>query len=351
MRKREIRSIPAGFDTEKGPEGEDVVVPRSAQLAENLDFTKNNLKPYKSDINCEGAVGCPQKASHFVQLPGVSREGTEAYCPTHTKMASEAAKRKGRTALDIRISPITAGSVHSFKHLRAIQSEENRLHVVAGLLKSGLRGEDAQVAGFRHPGGRPVNRPEGDWPVEPSAPRMSEEEAADYNKTLAKQPKSDFADIKRPRPRKEVAKGSYEKPGPLPALGEGEGDIDYVLRLYRSGNKNWMSEANRLGIQDSQLKPHVQIIPRGFSKTSNRSKTVTIKDLNWTPKEEPLRRAITKVGEEQAEANAVESEQNTQAGKQRALEARRRKKATLPPPSGRKVLEPRRRPTDKPELQ
>lgn len=80
-------------------------------------------------------------ATHFLRLPGVSREGVEAVCDKHLRMAQEKATATGDR---INVSRITPNKAEGFKVLRRIQEQEKLAAVQVGLLSKGMTGENAQ---------------------------------------------------------------------------------------------------------------------------------------------------------------------------------------------------------------
>lgn len=80
-------------------------------------------------------------ATHFIRLPGVSREGVEAVCDKHLRMAQEKAVKVGD---QISVKPITPRSAEGFKVLRRIQEQEKLAGVQIALIQQGITGESAQ---------------------------------------------------------------------------------------------------------------------------------------------------------------------------------------------------------------
>lgn len=80
-------------------------------------------------------------ATHFIRLPGVSREGVEAVCGKHLRMAQEKAVQAGDR---ISVKPITQRGAEGFKVLRRIQEQEKLAAVQIGLAGKGMTGENLQ---------------------------------------------------------------------------------------------------------------------------------------------------------------------------------------------------------------
>ena len=265
----------------------------------NLEHLKNPMLPRNSRINCEfsepGSHGHSGSATHFVQLAGVGREGSQAVCEKHARMLSTRAREKNDT--EIKFSPISIRDVHPFKVLRAMQKATMNLAVESGLLFRGVPAIDATVGRekLRLGPGAPEHRPEGSRPpggfdsaatdvYSPGLQNMTLDKPTFDNKgkesgkmTLPKKQQKPMG-IGKPKVPiiNEEGYPVEDVEGPRIPIGEGAGHSDHVMRLFKAGNPSWESEAERLGVDKSSItSPHVQEKPRrGFAPKGKSNKAI-----------------------------------------------------------------------------
>lgn len=264
----------------------------------NLEHLKNPMLPRNSRINCEfsepGSHGHSGSATHFVQLAGVGREGSQAVCEKHARMLSTRAREKNDT--EIKFSPISIRDVHPFKVLRAMQKATMNLAAESGLLFRGVPALDATVGRekLRLGPGAPEHRPKGSVPPagyeptkiidvkNPDLQNMTLEEPTPYKKndtpgrmTLPKKQQKPMGIGKPKAPIiNEEGYPVEDVEGPRIPIGEGAGHSDHVMRLFKAGDPSWESEAERLGVDKSSItSPHIQEKPRrGFAKKGESNK-------------------------------------------------------------------------------
>lgn len=234
-------------------------------------------------------------ATHFIRLPGVSREGVEAVCDKHLRMAQEKAVKVGDT---ISVKPITSRSAEGFKVLRKIQEQEKLGAVQIGLIEKGMTGESAQYGPASYkttPQSKAFPSLEGS--TTPTDPNW------DPN---APTPRGKKVDYVFPKRTTKVAKGTKEaEPYVSPELSDEElGRLDAGTRAMIQGRRS-------RGVPVQGFK--------GYS-----SKNIGMVPLRKEAAPEAVTSAFRRIAEEKAPAVQGEIGMLEQAKKQRIVEQARR---------------------------
>lgn len=234
-------------------------------------------------------------ATHFIRLPGVSREGVEAVCGKHLAMAQEKATNMGDM---INVKPITPRSAEGFKVLRRIQEQEKLGAVQIGLIQKGMTGESAQYGPASYkttPEPKPF--PSLEKSTTPTDPNW------DPN---APTPRGKKVDYVFPKKTLKVQTGNKEPEAYVnPELSDEE------LGRLDAGTRAMVKDRRSRGVPAWGLKQYS-------------SKNIGVVPMKVTPKPEAISGAFEKLASEQEPAIKGESSMLEQAKKQRVSEQARR---------------------------
>ena len=321
---RSRRVIPGRVEIKNNLEGVGIITQHAPQIAGTLHHINNPLLNRTSTMPCQhngghnvggAGAGCEMPATDIVRNTSRPRSSAIAVCKTHLGKVTQEAINNGE---DLEISKAHLKNIQDLKKVQSQEAEKSSLKVAGGLLLDGsVPYDDALLFNMgKKPGGQKVHKFGGE-PEQPTAtPMMNDEEAAAYHaeriKAKAGKEPTEYQLSSKPI---EVKMGNKTPRQAEPPLGEGTGDIDHVLRLYRANDSSWSSEATRLGIHESQLQPQNVSGPKVGLRDSDK--------LLFTGAPERMTKALTNVGEDQQEDVIDAYSQNDQADKQRRIQARR----------------------------
>lgn len=235
-------------------------------------------------------------ATHFIRLPGVSREGVEAVCQKHLNMAQEKAVKVGD---QISVKPITPRNAEGFKVLRRIQEQEKLAGVQIGLLGKGMTGESAQYGPAKY---RTTAEP---TPFPPASASTPIDPNWDPN---APTPRGKKVNYDFPKKTTKVAMGKYAPEAYVkPELSDEE------LSKLDAGTRAMVQGRRARGVPAWGLK--------GYS-----SKNIAVMPMKSETKGEAVSSAFERVAYEQEPAVRGEVSMQKQAIKQRKSELVRRDK-------------------------
>jgi hypothetical protein len=329
--KRSRRIIP-GYTEISDQDGTTTISEHGPQVAGNIHHLTNPLLNRTAGMKCQanGPSGCEYPVTHFIRNKSRARESVLGMCTMHKGKAVHDALNSGE---DLEIERATPRRIQDVKKMQSIEAEKTNLKVAGALYLKGVPKEDALAFNQKKTPGRPAHRRGGATNVAPSgsgAPLMNEVESAEYRDARLEQNKGKKSPMEGidtflesrggPYSETEVKVGkkvpANEVDEDLP-LGEGTGDIDHVLRLYRSGDPSWYSESKRLNIHPDLLQNKIPSPP---------SRTVNAQDVDkllYSERPERLTTAIKNVAEDQAEQVIEAHTQNKYAEKMRAIQSRR----------------------------
>jgi len=328
--ERARRIIPPRIEIKSDEEGIPTIIQHGEQVAGTIHHLTNPLLNRKEGMMCQakGPSACDYPVTHFIRNTSRARESVMGMCTMHKAEAEHDAIRSGQ---DLEVLRATPKRIQDVKKMQSIEAEKTNLKVAGALYLQGVQKEDALAFNAKKkPGGQRHKR--GVAPIAPSgegAPLMTETEAAAYRDKRIEENKGKESPIENidlftesrggPGSETEVKMGN-KKPAKVDEdlpLGKGTGDIDHVLRLYRSGDPSWYSESQRLNIHPDLLQGKVPSAPK---------RTVNSQDVDkllFSSSPERIDKAIANVAEDQAEDVIAAHTQNKHAERMRALQARR----------------------------
>lgn len=302
------RFIPSQNRISEDEEGRTIISQTPPAVARNVE----HLKTLKSPMIHQGAgrkmktgeVKCDYSdspdvhsgpATHFVRLPGVSREGVEAACDKHLRMAQERAAQQGDTIHVQRIHPRQA---EGFKVLRRVQEQEKLAGVQIALISQGVTGESAQFGPAQYkttPQPKPFPSLEGS--TTPTDPNWDPNAPTPRGKKVI----YDF-----PKRTTKVKIGTTEPEAYVsPELSDEE------MSRLDPATRSMMRERRSRGVPAWGLKQYS-------------SKNVAVMPMAFVPKGERLTSAFGKLAEEAAPKLEAEVSMSEQAAKQRKIESAKR---------------------------
>lgn len=302
------RYIPSQNRISTDEEGRTIISQTAPAVARSVE----HLKTMKSPMISQGAgrkmktgeVKCDYSdspdvhsgpATHFIRLPGVPREGVEATCDKHLRMAQERAAQRGDTIHVQRIHPRQA---EGFKALRRVQEQEKLAGVQIALIQQGMSGESAQFGKAQYKTTpEPKAFPSLEGSTTPTDPNWDPNAPTPRGKKVV----YDF-----PKRTTKVKMGTKDpEPYVSPELSEDEmSRLDPATRAY-------FKERRAQGVPAHGLKQYS-------------SKNIAVLPMSFVPKEEPLTAAFGKLAEEQAPSVEAEVSMSKQAEKQRRIETSKR---------------------------
>ena len=296
------------------------IIQHPPQFAGSLTPAKNPLLNRKNMPRCEGAEGCSGPVTSYITLPGRPRESTEPACAEHTAGIKKWHADRGVDGLTVIDAKPSA--TYSYGVMKAKLHEERLLGTAGALhIGGGLPLHEVLDFGISGAPGRPEHNREPQGISTGSAPQMSDDEVAAYNKKRNRDRKQNPT-VYNLTKTTEVKMGNYKpsKSSTAP-LGKGAGDIDKVYNMKKAGDPNWEAEAKRLNIHPTLLDP----APRYSGKATGVRKEGL---LPWAPhrlvESKPrLTKAVDKLKEEHADQRVEDFMDNQQAKKQRQIESRK----------------------------
>lgn len=290
-------------------EGITTIRPTAPAVARSVE----HLKTLKSPMISQGAgrkmktgeVKCDYSdspdvhsgpATHFLRLPGVSREGVEAVCEKHLRMAQEKAVKTGD---ELNVRPISQRSAEGFKVLRRIQEQEKLAGVQIGLIQKGMSGESAQYGPAKYKttaAPTPFPPASGHTPVDPNW------------------------DPNAPTPRGKKVNYEFPKKTTKVAIGKHEPEA-YVSPELSDEELSKLDPGTRAMVQGRRARG----VPAWGLKQYS-SKNIGTMPMAFTPKPEAVTSAFEKLAAEQEPTVRGEVSMEKQAVKQRTSELARRDK-------------------------
>jgi hypothetical protein len=335
--ERSRRLIPPRTEVRTDSENNTIIVNHPASVVGSIAHLTNPLLNRTSGMFCQYKGGhnvggtsssnCPYPATHHVRDTARPRGSVLGLCPSHKAKVEQEAIQAGR---ELEVGKLTPKNTEEIKKVQAIDAEKTNWKVAATLNEQGVPTEDALAFNMPKAPGRPAHNRGGQQPSVSTTPQMNDQEAAEYNAARTRENKVspmegiDLFLEKRGGPGSET----QVKPGnktpkavekDLP-LGQGTGIIDDIHRMYKAGDSNWESLAQKHGIsRNTIINPDAPYTPD--AGTHNKA---FMDKLLYTAAPERITKAITNVSEDQAEQVQVAAAQNALANKQRSIEARRR---------------------------
>lgn len=335
--QRSRRLIPPRTEVKADNEGNTVIVNHPASVVGTIEHITNPLMNRKSGMFCQykgghnvggtSASNCPYPATHHVRDTARPRGSVLGLCPAHKAKVEQEAIQAGR---ELEVGKLTPKNTEEIKKVQAIDAEKTNWKVAATLYEQGVPEEDALAVNMPKTPGRPAHNRGGQQPTLNTAPKMSPQEAADYQATRLRENKGVVSPLEGIdlflEQRGGAGSETEVKPGNTapktvekdPPLGQGTGIIDTVHRMYTAGDPNWEALAQQHGIHRSS------ITGEPFTPVVSKHNKAFMDKLLYSAAPERIDKAIKNVSEDQAEQVTVAAAQNALAQKQRAIEARRR---------------------------
>jgi len=294
------------------------IIQHPPQFAGSLTPAKNPLLKRSNLPPCEGAETCPYPTTSYITLPGRPRESRQPACAKHTAGVKKWHADRGVSGLEI--VDAKSSATHSYGVMKAKMNEEKLLGAAGALHSAGLPLEEVLNFGISGAPGHPTHNREPQGISMGSAPQMSDDEVAAYNKKRNKD-RRENPTVYNLTKTTEVKVGNYTPKSQNAPLGKGTGDIDKVFNMKKAGDPKWESEAKRLNIHPTLLDP----APRYSGKATGVRKEGL---LPWAPhrlvESKPrLTKAVDKLKEEHADQRVEDFMDNQQAKKQRQIESRK----------------------------
>jgi hypothetical protein len=337
--QRSRRLIPERTTSHVDSENNTIIVNHPASVIGTIDHLTNPLLNRKAGMFCQYKGGhnvggtsssnCPYPATHHVRDTARPRGSVLGLCPSHKAKVEQEAIHAGR---ELEVGKLTPKNTEEIKKVQSIDAEKTNWKVAATLNEQGVPTEDALAFNMPNTPGRPAHNRGDQQPTVSTAPTMTDQDAADYNATRMRENKGKVSPMEgidlfleqrggagsetEVKPGKTAPKAA-EKDLPL---GQGTGIIDTVHNMYKAGDPNWEALAQKHGISNEAVTN-----PNGMYRPQlNQHNKAFMDRLLYTAAPERIDKAITNVSEDQAEEVTTAYAQNTQAQKQRSIEARRR---------------------------
>ena len=294
------------------------IIQHPLQFAGSLTPAKNPLLNRKNLPPCEGAKGCPKPTTSYITLPNRPRESTQPACAEHTAGVKKWHADRGVSGLEIVDAKPSA--TYSYGVMKAKMNEEGLLYGAAALHDGGLPLHEVLDFGVSGNPGHPKHNREPQGISMGSAPQMSDDEVAAYNKKRNKDRK-EKPTVYNLTKTTEVKMGNYTPKSQNAPLGKGTGDIDKVFNMKKAGDPKWESEAERLNIHPTLLDP----TPRYSGKATGVRKegVIPVASHRIVESKPRLTKAVDKLKEEHADQRVEDFMDNQQAKKQRQIESRK----------------------------
>lgn len=308
------RYIPPSHIIGSDEEGRTIITQTPGAVARNVEHLKTLQAPMihqgagRKMADKTGVVKCDYSdspdvhsgpATHFLRLPGVPREGVEAVCEKHLRMAQERASQRGENIFVDRIKP---HQVEGFKILRRVQEQEKLAGIQSALLEKGMTGESAQYGPAQY--------------NTTAEPKPLPESMRLYGKSES--PTDPNWDPSGPVPRGKRINYDFPKRTTKVAVGKKEPEA-YVNPELSDEEISRLDPATRLMLQERRSRG----VPAWGLKQYS-SKNIGVMPMKFETKGEALPSAFEKIAEEVAPAIQGQVASEAQAIKQRKNEAIRR---------------------------
>lgn len=308
------RYIPPTHIIGNDEEGRTVITPVAGAVARNVEHLKTLQAPMihqgagRKMEDKSGIVKCDYSdspdvhsgpATHFIRLPGVPREGVEAACDKHVRMAQERAMQRGENIFVQKIHP---RQVQGFKVLRRVQEQEKLAAVQSALISKGMTGESAQYGPAQY--------------KTTAEPKPLPENMRLYGKSES--PTDPNWDPTGPTPKGKKINYDFPKRTTKVKVGTKEPEA-YVSPELSDEEMSRLDPATRAMLKERRSRG----VPAWGLKQYS-SKNIGVVPMKFETKGEALPSAFAKLAEEQAPAIEAQVAMEKQALKQRKTEQIRR---------------------------